>query len=39
MSIEDPKFQKVVPDTAKVIDACDKKILSFSKISRFCIQK
>ena len=33
-SIEDPKFQKVVPNTAKVIYACDKKILSFSKNSK-----
>ena len=30
-SIEDPKFQKVVPNTAKVIYAWNKKILSFSK--------
>ena len=29
--IEDPKFQKVVPNTAKVIYSRDKKILGFSK--------
>ena len=29
-SIEDKKFQKVVPNTAKVIYAWDTKILSFS---------
>ena len=34
-SIEDPKFLKGVPNTAKVIYAWDKKILSFSKISKF----
>ena len=38
-SIEDPKFQKVVPNTAKVIYAWDKKILSFSKNSKFCKQE
>ena len=38
-SIEDPKFQKVVPNTAKVIYAWDKKILSFSKSLKFCIQE
>ena len=39
MSIEDPKFQKVVPNTAKVIYTWDKKILSFSKNSKFCKQE
>ena len=38
-SFEDPKFQKVVPNTAKVIFAWDKKILSFSKSSKFFIRK
>ena len=32
-SIEDSKFQKVVQNTAKVIYAWDKKILSFLKNS------
>ena len=34
--IEDPKIQKVVPNTAKVIYAWDKKILSFPKNSNCC---
>ena len=38
-SIEDRKFQKVIPSTAKVICAWDKKILSFSKNSEFFKQK
>ena len=38
-SIEDPKFQKVMPNKAKVIYAWDKKILSFSKNSKFCKQE
>ena len=29
-SIEDPKFQKVVPNSAKVIYSWDKKILSYN---------
>ena len=33
------KIQKVVPNTAKVIYAWDKKILSFSKNSKFFKQK
>ena len=39
MSIEDPKFQKVVPNTAKVIYSWDEKILSFSKIQSFVNRK
>ena len=35
-SIEDPKFQIVVPNTGKLIYAWEKKILSFSKNSKFC---
>ena len=35
---EDPKFQKCVPNTAKVIFALDKKILSISNNSYFCKQ-
>ena len=38
-SIEDSKFLKVVPITAKVIYALDKKILSISKNSFFCKQE
>ena len=38
-SNEDPKFQKVVPNTAKVIYAWVKKIISFSKNSKFCKQE
>ena len=37
MRTQHPK--KVVPNTAKVIFAWDKKILSFSKNSKFCKQK
>ena len=33
------KFQKVVPITANVIYAWNKKILSFSKNSKFCNRK
>ena len=38
-STEDSKFQKVVPNTAKVIYAWDKNILSISKNSYFCKQE
>ena len=38
-SIANPKFQKVVPNTAKEIYAWNKKILSFSKKSKYCKQE
>ena len=37
-SIEDPNFQKVVPNTAWVIYAWDEKILRFYKYLKFYIQ-
>ena len=39
MSIEDPKFQKIVQNTVTVIYVWDTNILSFSKNLKFCKQE